>query len=145
MGSYPTLLFFHPCTPPFSACSVPIIVSSARRCQGGAEKTKNHIDFYRRSMVKYHSRHKRRMDKRGWRNRQTRTFEGRVVIPCEFKSRSSHHRKDVTAVWRLFSFAFPENRLLPATCDVHKTANRHGRLHGCACSCILSRHLIVWS
>ena len=27
---------------------------------------------------------------RGWRNRQTRTFEGRVVIPCEFKSRSSH-------------------------------------------------------
>ena len=85
-----TLLFFHPCNPPFSACSVPIIVSSARRCQGGAEKTKNHIDFYRRSMVKYHSRHKRRTDKRGWRNRQTRTFEGRVVIPCEFKSRSSH-------------------------------------------------------
>ncbi len=28
---------------------------------------------------------------RGWRNRQTRTFEGRVVIPCEFKSRPSHH------------------------------------------------------
>ena len=27
---------------------------------------------------------------RGWRNRQTRTFEGRVVIPCEFKSRPSH-------------------------------------------------------
>lgn len=87
-----TLLFFHPCTPPFSACSVPIIVSSARRCQGGAEKTKNHIDFYRRSVVKYHSRHKRRTDKRGWRNRQTRTFEGRVVIPCEFKSRSSHQK-----------------------------------------------------
>ncbi len=29
---------------------------------------------------------------RGWRNRQTRTFEGRVVIPCEFKSRSSHQK-----------------------------------------------------
>lgn len=86
-----TLLFFHRRTPPFSACSFPIIVSPAQRCQGWAEKTKNHIDFYRRSVVKYHSRHKRRADKRGWRNRQTRTFEGRVVIPCEFKSRSSHH------------------------------------------------------
>ena len=30
---------------------------------------------------------------RGWRNRQTRTFEGRVVIPCEFKSRPSHQVK----------------------------------------------------
>ena len=29
---------------------------------------------------------------REWRNRQTRTFEGRVVIPCEFKSRSSHQK-----------------------------------------------------
>ena len=28
---------------------------------------------------------------RGWRNRQTRTFEGRVVYPCRFKSGPSHH------------------------------------------------------
>ena len=28
---------------------------------------------------------------REWRNRQTRTFEGRVVIPYGFKSRLSHH------------------------------------------------------
>ena len=34
------------------------------------------------------------MNMRGWRNRQTRTFEGRVVIPCEFKSRSSHQIKN---------------------------------------------------
>ena len=27
---------------------------------------------------------------RGWRNWQTRTFEGRMVTPCGFKSRSSH-------------------------------------------------------
>ena len=30
---------------------------------------------------------------REWRNRQTRTFEGRVVIPYGFKSRLSHHPK----------------------------------------------------
>ena len=30
---------------------------------------------------------------REWRNRQTRTFEGRVVIPYGFKSRLSHHKK----------------------------------------------------
>ncbi len=29
---------------------------------------------------------------REWRNRQTRTFEGRVVIPYGFKSRLSHQR-----------------------------------------------------
>ena len=29
-------------------------------------------------------------DMREWRNRQTRTFEGRVVIPYGFKSRLSH-------------------------------------------------------
>ena len=32
-----------------------------------------------------------RYDLREWRNRQTRTFEGRVVIPYGFKSRLSHH------------------------------------------------------
>ncbi len=31
-------------------------------------------------------------DMREWRNRQTRTFEGRVVIPYGFKSRLSHQR-----------------------------------------------------
>lgn len=67
---------------------------------------KNRIDFYRRSVVKYHSRHKRRMDKRGWRNRQTRTFEGRVVIPCEFKSRSSHQKwKDRRLMSAVFFYA----------------------------------------
>ncbi len=30
---------------------------------------------------------------REWRNRQTRTFEGRVVIPYGFKSRLSHQKK----------------------------------------------------
>ena len=30
---------------------------------------------------------------REWRNRQTRTFEGRVVIPYGFKSRLSHQIK----------------------------------------------------
>ena len=30
---------------------------------------------------------------RGWRNWQTRTFEGRMVTPCGFKSRSSHQPK----------------------------------------------------
>ena len=30
---------------------------------------------------------------REWRNRQTRTFEGRVVIPYGFKSRLSHQEK----------------------------------------------------
>ena len=33
-----------------------------------------------------------RTDKREWRNRQTRTFEGRVVIPYGFKSRLSHQK-----------------------------------------------------
>ena len=32
----------------------------------------------------------RTTDMREWRNRQTRTFEGRVVIPYGFKSRLSH-------------------------------------------------------
>ena len=31
---------------------------------------------------------------REWRNRQTRTFEGRVVIPYGFKSHLSHQTKD---------------------------------------------------
>ena len=31
------------------------------------------------------------LNMREWRNRQTRTFEGRVVIPYGFKSRLSHH------------------------------------------------------
>ena len=30
---------------------------------------------------------------REWRNRQTRTFEGRVVIPYGFKSRLSHQER----------------------------------------------------
>ena len=29
----------------------------------------------------------------GWRNRQTRTFEGRMVNPCEFKSHPRHQRE----------------------------------------------------
>ena len=28
----------------------------------------------------------------GWRNRQTRTFEGRMVHPCEFKSHPRHQK-----------------------------------------------------
>ena len=35
-------------------------------------------------------RSERTKDTREWRNRQTRTFEGRVVIPYGFKSRLSH-------------------------------------------------------
>ncbi len=31
---------------------------------------------------------------REWRNRQTRTFEGRVVIPYGFKSRLSHQKEE---------------------------------------------------
>ena len=32
---------------------------------------------------------------REWRNRQTRTFEGRVVIPYGFKSRLSHQKQSI--------------------------------------------------
>ena len=50
------------------------------------------------------------METREWRNRQTRTFEGRVVIPYGFKSRLSHQlwklRKLLyTAVYGLFFYA----------------------------------------
>ena len=39
---------------------------------------------------------------REWRNRQTRTFEGRVVIPYGFKSRLSHQNRVITFVIALF-------------------------------------------
>ena len=38
-------------------------------------------------------RSERNRDMREWRNRQTRTFEGRVVIPYGFKSRLSHQER----------------------------------------------------
>ena len=42
-------------------------------------------------------------DTREWRNRQTRTFEGRVVIPYGFKSRLSHqNRVDTLRLSALF-------------------------------------------
>ena len=39
----------------------------------------------------------RHVNVRGWRNRQTRTFEGRVVLPCEFKSRPSHQERQASS------------------------------------------------
>ena len=39
---------------------------------------------------------------REWRNRQTRTFEGRVVIPYGFKSRLSH--QDLGYLTKVFLF-----------------------------------------
>ena len=44
----------------------------------------------------------RTTDMREWRNRQTRTFEGRVVIPYGFKSRLSHQNRVITFVIALF-------------------------------------------
>ena len=42
-------------------------------------------------------------DTREWRNRQTRTFEGRVVIPYGFKSRLSHqNRANTFRCWLCF-------------------------------------------
>ena len=41
---------------------------------------------------------------REWRNRQTRTFEGRVVIPYGFKSRLSHQKTAYTLCGLLFLF-----------------------------------------
>ena len=40
---------------------------------------------------------------REWRNRQTRTFEGRVVIPYGFKSRLSHQKKALAIASAFFS------------------------------------------
>ena len=44
------------------------------------------------------------LNMREWRNRQTRTFEGRVVIPYGFKSRLSHQKADELLVCLLFIF-----------------------------------------
>ena len=44
------------------------------------------------------------LNMREWRNRQTRTFEGRVVIPYGFKSRLSHQKADEHLVYLLFIF-----------------------------------------
>ena len=44
----------------------------------------------------------RTTDMREWRNRQTRTFEGRVVIPYGFKSRLSH--QDLVSTRSFFYF-----------------------------------------
>ena len=46
---------------------------------------------------------------REWRNRQTRTFEGRVVTPYGFKSRFPHHFKpklNPSSVWVFFFCLF---------------------------------------
>ena len=42
---------------------------------------------------------------RGWRNWQTRTFEGRMVTPCGFKSRSSHQNKGLVFDQSFFCFS----------------------------------------
>ena len=46
---------------------------------------------------------------REWRNRQTRTFEGRVVIPYGFKSRLSHQKRH--PIGCLFYFVFARSQL----------------------------------
>ena len=55
---------------------------------------------------------------RGWRNRQTRTFEGRVVNPCRFKSGPSHQKSTrfyknlVDFTYYLFTIHFSLKRLV---------------------------------
>ena len=43
------------------------------------------------------------LNMRGWRNRQTRTFEGRVVTPCGFKSHPSHQQRQMYFLHLFFS------------------------------------------
>ena len=48
--------------------------------------------------------------KRSWRNRQTRTFEGRMVTPSEFKSRWPHHKKNKHRLFCAYFFLCARKR-----------------------------------
>ena len=67
---------------------------------------------------------------RVWRNRQTRTFEGRVVIPYGFKSHHSHQEKDKHFVFILFFFMVLQARGLEPV--------RVSAFRKCACGTFLA-------
>ena len=57
----------------------------------------------------------------GWRNRQTRTFEGRMVNPCEFKSHPRHQREGFDDLL-FFCFHIPHMR--DFFCLFHKNLHK---------------------
>ena len=70
------------------------------------------------------------LNMRVWRNRQTRTFEGRVVIPYGFKSHHSHQKADELLVCLLFLFlpTYSPRDLNPLVHLLRSTAEQKGHI-----------------
>ena len=82
-----------------------VTASVRKTIKNEADRTKNvSLDIFSKKLKKYQKKHLTFIllgdilsnvpsGMREWRNRQTRTFEGRVVIPYGFKSRLSHQNR----------------------------------------------------